>query len=69
MPPKGANVKWTEYVPHTGMFRTFAGLNITTEKEREWGIRGFASDYGDIIRNPAPEGGENFASAEGQMIL
>jgi hypothetical protein len=52
MPPKGANIKWTEYVPHTGLFRTFSSLNTATEKAREWEIRDFARDYGDIIARP-----------------
>ena len=47
--PKG---KVTEYVPHPGLFRTFASVPITRDDLRERQIEVFAKGYGDIIARP-----------------
>lgn len=51
-PLVGSKGEWTEYVPHAGVFRTFASLNIATEVTRQWEIGAFAKSYGDIIGRP-----------------
>lgn len=52
VPLLGAKGKVTEYVPHPGLFRTFASLSIAKDDAREWEIEAFARDYGDIIAKP-----------------
>ena len=52
VPVLGARRKVTEYVPHPGLFRTFAGLNIAKDEVREREISVFAKAYGDLIARP-----------------
>jgi len=52
VPVLGPKGKVTEYVPHPGLFRTFAGLNTAKDEVREREIRVFARAYGDIIARP-----------------
>lgn len=46
-----AKGEWTEYVPHPGLFRTFASLSSNTTDEALL-IESFAKVYGDIIARP-----------------
>jgi hypothetical protein len=51
VPQLGGKGEWTEYVPHPGLFRTFASLGSNTTDEASL-IRSFAKVYGDIIARP-----------------
>ena len=51
VPLSGGKGEWTEYVPHPGLFRTFASLSSSTKDERLL-IQSFAKAYGDIIARP-----------------
>jgi hypothetical protein len=55
VPLLGAKGKWTEYVPHPGLFRTFASLGGNTTDERLL-IKSFAKAYGDLIARPGDDG-------------
>lgn len=51
VPQLGGKSEWTEYVPHPGLFRTFATLGTSTTDEM-LRIQSFAKAYGDIIARP-----------------
>lgn len=66
VPRLGAKGKVTEYVPHPGLFRTFASLNSAKDDARAWEIKVFAKAYGDIIARP--QGDHVRLSTEVEMV-